>query len=372
MVHGSVEQTAVTAFLQRLRAAGIMPEQVVTDGSALYPSVLATVWPTAVHQLCLFHETRRITAAVAEVAKTVRKMVPKPPAAHPPDLRGRRRTIPPPADATDEATERWRCREAMRAAGIAQVHALRQRGRSMRAIAQETGFNQRTVRRWLREEQPAVDGAGLTETPISPARTMAEPAAPPPAPWANWDEVRQVRAPFKATRPLLLRRPEHLTAEHQAQVASLLTSPVGADLQVARTFLEEWYGIWRDETGQRRPPAEAQRRYERWHEQPAYQRLEPLRRAQAAIDPARFARLSPFLREPGWEATNNGAERMGRTFRHHQGPHFNLRSAASIEAALTVRACLTQAQVLHPVPVLANACRRGRARVAEPALPAAA
>ena len=178
--------------------------------------------------------------------------------------------------------------------------------------------------------------------------------------------MRQVRAALKAARPLLLRRPEHLTPAEQARVAALLASPIGADLRLARAFLEDWYGLWRDEAGQRRSPAEAQRRYERWRAQPDYRRLAPLRRAQEAIDPARFARLSPFLRAPGWEATSNGAERMGRTFRHRQGPHFNLRSAASIAAALTVRACLTHAQVLHPAPLLANACRRGRRRAAEP------
>jgi hypothetical protein len=372
LVQGTVEQTAVAAFLRRLKAAGILPEQVITDGSALYPSVLATVWPTAAHQLCLFHETRRITGAIDEVARAARKALPKPPPVSRPTLGGRRRIITPPAGATDVAVERWRWREATRAAGLAQVHALRQRGLSIRAITRETGFNRRTVTRWLREEQPAATPDVPDEAAIRPAGSAPAPETPLPAPWPSWDEVRRVRAALQAARPLLVRRPEHLSPAEQARLMALLASPIGAELQLARAFVEDWYGIWRDERGQRRSLEDARDRYQRWREQPAYRRSAPLRRAQENIDPARFARLSQFLRQPGWEATNNGAERMGRGFRHGQGPHYNLRSAASIEAALTARACLTQAQVIHPAPVLANACRRGRSRVAEPVLAAAA
>jgi hypothetical protein len=45
LVQGSVQQPAVEAFLGRLREAGIMPAEVVTDGSALYPEVVARIWP---------------------------------------------------------------------------------------------------------------------------------------------------------------------------------------------------------------------------------------------------------------------------------------------------------------------------------------
>jgi hypothetical protein len=99
LVQGTVDQAAMGAFLRRLKAIGIAPDQVITDGSALYPSLLTDVWPAAAHQLCLFHETRRVTAAVDEVAKAVRKAIPKPPpatrptlgaGARPPVSRGRR------------------------------------------------------------------------------------------------------------------------------------------------------------------------------------------------------------------------------------------------------------------------------------------
>jgi Transposase len=42
-------------FLQNIKNAGLLPRVVVTDGSSLYPGVLAEVWPAARHQLCVFH-----------------------------------------------------------------------------------------------------------------------------------------------------------------------------------------------------------------------------------------------------------------------------------------------------------------------------
>src|SRR5712692_4568857 len=60
LVDGAVDGTAVAAFLTRLKEAGIGPEEVITDGSSLYPALLAEIWPTAAHQLCLFHETRHV------------------------------------------------------------------------------------------------------------------------------------------------------------------------------------------------------------------------------------------------------------------------------------------------------------------------
>ena len=42
-------------FLQNLATWGLRPRVVVTDGSKLYPSVLAELWPAARHQLCVFH-----------------------------------------------------------------------------------------------------------------------------------------------------------------------------------------------------------------------------------------------------------------------------------------------------------------------------
>jgi hypothetical protein len=230
LVQGTVDQAAMGAFLRRLETIGIVPDQVITDGSALYPSLLAEVWPTAAHQLCLFHETRRVTAAVDDVAKAVRQALPKPPPPTRATLGGRPRAITPPAAAVDTTTERWRWREATRQAGQLRVHDLRRRGLSVRAIARQTGFNRRTVTAWLKREAPAAaDGVSLSPPPASPAPI----AGAPPEPWTSWDEVRQVRERLKKGRPLLLRRADHLTAGEQAQLDALLAGPTGADLRLA-------------------------------------------------------------------------------------------------------------------------------------------
>ncbi len=63
LVREGVDSAVMEQFLTRLTAAGIQPDEVFTDGSALYPGVLADVWPQAAHQLYLFHETRRLTMA---------------------------------------------------------------------------------------------------------------------------------------------------------------------------------------------------------------------------------------------------------------------------------------------------------------------
>ena len=42
----------VRTFVDRLRSAGVNPDEVIPDDSRLYPAVLAHVWPMAVHHLC--------------------------------------------------------------------------------------------------------------------------------------------------------------------------------------------------------------------------------------------------------------------------------------------------------------------------------
>jgi hypothetical protein len=60
-------------FLGNLKAHGFAPEVVVTDGSPLYPAVLAEVWPAARHQLCVFHVLKEINAKVLEAVRRLRR-----------------------------------------------------------------------------------------------------------------------------------------------------------------------------------------------------------------------------------------------------------------------------------------------------------
>jgi hypothetical protein len=62
-------------FLSNLKGWGLLPAVVVTDGSELYPAVLAQLWPHARHQLCVFHILKDINdlilAAVRRLAKAL-------------------------------------------------------------------------------------------------------------------------------------------------------------------------------------------------------------------------------------------------------------------------------------------------------------
>lgn len=185
LVQGAVDTATVEAFLRRLAAAGIAPAQVITDGSPLYPPVLRKLWPTAAHQLCLFHETRHVTRAVAEVLNTVRASIPVPP---PPPGRGWRgplRAAPPSADPAHPARQRWELRRATRAAGVAQAQALAQQGYSLRAIGRQLAVDHHTVKAWLAEPPPAEPPAAFV---------AYHPPAPPP------DLVAERRAKRAAQR----------------------------------------------------------------------------------------------------------------------------------------------------------------------------
>jgi hypothetical protein len=52
---GRNDQGHMRRFLKNLKDGGLLPRVVVTDGSPLYPAVLAELWPAARHQLCVFH-----------------------------------------------------------------------------------------------------------------------------------------------------------------------------------------------------------------------------------------------------------------------------------------------------------------------------
>jgi len=98
------------------------------------------------HQLCLFHATRRVVHAVNDVVKQVRRSLPTPPPASRPTLLGTLRRTPPAPDQHDADSERYRWRLARRTLGIAQVHALHQYISSARAIGRQLGVNHGTVR----------------------------------------------------------------------------------------------------------------------------------------------------------------------------------------------------------------------------------
>jgi transposase len=56
-------------FLHKLKHWGLLPRVVITDGSNLYPAVLAQLWPQARHQLCVFHVLKDINELVVKAVR---------------------------------------------------------------------------------------------------------------------------------------------------------------------------------------------------------------------------------------------------------------------------------------------------------------
>lgn len=69
----------VLAFCRRLVVAGFSPLLVVTDGSKLYPPVIATLWPEAEHQRCVFHFIQQINTSLRDAFWAAYRTLPAPP-----------------------------------------------------------------------------------------------------------------------------------------------------------------------------------------------------------------------------------------------------------------------------------------------------
>ena len=67
------DQEHMRRFLHNLKNWGFAPNVVVTDGSNLYPKLLAEVWPEAQHQLCVFHVLKDINECVLDSLRRQRR-----------------------------------------------------------------------------------------------------------------------------------------------------------------------------------------------------------------------------------------------------------------------------------------------------------
>src|SRR6266545_2771519 len=67
------DQGHMQRFLSNLRTHGFWPQVIVTDGSHLYPALLAEVWPNARHQLCVFHVIKDINTHVFDALRRLRR-----------------------------------------------------------------------------------------------------------------------------------------------------------------------------------------------------------------------------------------------------------------------------------------------------------
>jgi transposase-like protein len=87
-------------FLKNLKTWGLRPEVVVTDGSNLYPTILAELWPGARHQLCVFHILKDLHKLVLDAVRRLRRGLSrrgnrgrKPKRGRPPKSRAKRRGL---------------------------------------------------------------------------------------------------------------------------------------------------------------------------------------------------------------------------------------------------------------------------------------
>jgi len=66
------DQDHMRRFLQNLKNWGLQPQTIITDGSNLYPAVLAELWSEADHQLCVFHIIKDINKLVLDALRRLR------------------------------------------------------------------------------------------------------------------------------------------------------------------------------------------------------------------------------------------------------------------------------------------------------------
>jgi hypothetical protein len=69
------DQDHMRRFLSNLKQHGFLPQVVVTDGSNLYPTLLAELWPAARHQLCVFHVIKDINECVFDALRRLRRQL---------------------------------------------------------------------------------------------------------------------------------------------------------------------------------------------------------------------------------------------------------------------------------------------------------
>jgi transposase len=69
------DQEHMRRFLHNLKTWGFLPRVVVTDGSNLYPKLLAEIWPQAQHQLCVFHVLKDINEFVLDALRRQRRQL---------------------------------------------------------------------------------------------------------------------------------------------------------------------------------------------------------------------------------------------------------------------------------------------------------
>ena len=70
---GKNDKEHMRRFLKNLKAWGLQVQVAITDGSSLYPDLLAQLWPEAEHQLCVFHVMQDLNDKILDAVKRLRR-----------------------------------------------------------------------------------------------------------------------------------------------------------------------------------------------------------------------------------------------------------------------------------------------------------
>lgn len=196
-------------FLQNHKNWGFVPQVIVTDGSNLYPKLLAQVWPAARHQLCVFHVLKDINECVLDAVRRLRRQ-------HAAKTAGRRRRRGKPSRSQKRARARQGACKKEQAYFIWKHRHL--------LVARPENLTGRQ-RRWLSQMfQYLPDLRRLREFVLQvyrlfdPSRSFRQITTP----WANL-----VENPEYLADPDLARALGMLTAEKFEKMTAYLDSPLG-------------------------------------------------------------------------------------------------------------------------------------------------
>ena len=202
-------------FLRNLQRQGIKPKVVVTDGSPLYATLLAELWPKAEHQLCVFHVMQDLNQLILDGVRRLRQSLSRR------GRRGRRRRRGRPTKAQQRRrSQQKRCLQARSKFIYKHRHLLVKRREDL------TKLQKKQVQLML-EYLPSLRPLRQFTDKL---HRLFEPEQSEHQAWCRWRAV-QANAAFQAI-PELSQALESLAEKKFAKMIAFLRGPVRRRRQV--------------------------------------------------------------------------------------------------------------------------------------------
>jgi len=205
----SNDQDHMGRFLRQLRDHGLLPRVVVTDGSGLYPALLAVIWPEAEHQLCVFHVEKDINKLVLDAVRRVRRELERR------GRRGRKRRRGRPKKGTKTRRRQERLREQAK-------YVYKNRFLIVKRREHLTAAEQRELAKLL-EYAPVL---GVLRAFVDEVYGLFERGQTEASAWRRHGVL--LSQPVYAAIPELAKALAMLTAEQYGKMIAFLRSPVGS------------------------------------------------------------------------------------------------------------------------------------------------